>query len=57
MKNPVAPIVCAVQFMSPPSEMVEVDTPKEMHDTIERGPNEFNESVAEPRISKLLISR
>ena len=50
IKKPVAPIVWAVQFMSPPSEIVAVEIHKNMHDKIESLPNEFNDFSGAPRI-------
>ena len=55
MKNPVAPIVCAVQFMSPPSEIVAVDKHKSKQATIEITPNELSVSIGAPGISKHFI--
>lgn len=43
MKNPVAPIVWRVQFISPPSEIVDVEMHKNKQDTIERTPKEFKD--------------
>jgi len=36
---------------------VDVDIPRKIQEAIEMGPNEFSESEAVPRISKLLISK
>lgn len=50
MKNPVAPIVCAVQFMSPPSEIVDVDKHKNKHENIDKQPNELSDFSGTPKI-------
>ena len=50
MKNPVAPIVWAVQFISPPSDMVAVDKHKKTQDKIESVPNEFKLFSGAPKI-------
>jgi hypothetical protein len=50
MKNPVAPIVCAVQFISPPSEIVAVERHNKKQAKIEIHPNEFNEVSGTPKI-------
>ena len=57
MKNPVAPIVCAVQFMSPPSEIVDVDKHRKRQDRIERIPKELSVFYGAPKISKHFISK
>jgi hypothetical protein len=43
MKNPVAPIECAVQFISPPSDIVDVDRQSNRQAIIESQPKEFND--------------
>ena len=39
MKKEVAPIVCRVQFISPPSEIVAVDKHKAKQASTDKGPN------------------
>lgn len=57
MKNEVAPIVCTVQFMSPPSEIVAVDRQNEMQAMVDSGPNLFTLGSSFPVISKDLTWR
>lgn len=57
MKNPVAPIVWAVQFISPPSEIVAVERQSKQQAKIAIDPKEFNDFSGTPRISKALISK
>jgi hypothetical protein len=55
MKNDVAPMVCAVQSMSLPSEIVLVDRHKNRQQAMDNGPKCLTLSYALPVISKLLI--
>jgi hypothetical protein len=57
MKKEVAPTVCTVQFISPPSEIVAVETHNAIHANNDNGPIFFNLVSAYPLISKLFISR
>ncbi len=57
MKKPVAPIVCNVQFISPPSEIVAVEMHKNMQEAMEITPKELRDFSGAPSISKHFISR
>lgn len=57
MKKEVAPIVCKVQFISPPSEMVAVETQRAIQEVIDSQPNFATLGSSCPVISKDLICR
>jgi hypothetical protein len=57
MKKEVAPTVCTVQFISPPSEMVAVETQRAMQEVTDSQPNLATLGSSWPVISKVLIWR
>ena len=57
MKKTRAPIIWRSQFISPPSDIVEVDTQRNMAAIIAKGVNIFSFGLVYPKISKHLHSR
>ena len=51
MKNDVAPIIWSVQFISPPSDIVDVEMQKRSETIDEIGPKIFSFGLLYPKIS------